>query len=209
MNVAASEVGLVTLHEELTGVRGIRGVENAASPVSLDDHSFLNRELITDTLGQATNVGGNTDTAVKVNHSRRTKSCPPCANRSIVSGPCSLEWLHDHNHGDAGIVFSSKKKKKKIVERSGLGQDEGQHVGLKRSKNVGMLRHYNLKKVARLPCKDRSEVLKILAKSVHRRGGKTSVNRSNAEKDIELFGRSFFNCFRQQRLATLGCHAWE
>ncbi|MCI47135.1 DUF4283 domain protein, partial [Trifolium medium] len=31
---------------------------------------------------------------------KRTKSCPPRANRSVISGPWSLEWLQDHNHGD-------------------------------------------------------------------------------------------------------------
>jgi hypothetical protein len=34
---------------------------------------------------------------------KHTKSCPPSANRSGMSGPWSLEWLHDHNHGDAGV----------------------------------------------------------------------------------------------------------
>ncbi|GAU45490.1 hypothetical protein TSUD_191100 [Trifolium subterraneum] len=34
---------------------------------------------------------------------KHTKSCPPSANRSGISGPWSLEWLHDHNHGDAGV----------------------------------------------------------------------------------------------------------
>ncbi|MCI24583.1 sulfate transporter, partial [Trifolium medium] len=32
---------------------------------------------------------------------KRTLSCPPGGGRSFVSGPWSLEWLHDHNHGDA------------------------------------------------------------------------------------------------------------
>ncbi|MCI67152.1 hypothetical protein A2U01_0088410, partial [Trifolium medium] len=38
----------------------------------------------------------------KVHPSKRTMSCPPGATRSIISGPWSLEWLHDRNHGDAG-----------------------------------------------------------------------------------------------------------
>ncbi|MCI66232.1 hypothetical protein A2U01_0087490, partial [Trifolium medium] len=31
----------------------------------------------------------------KVHPSKRTKSCPPGVTRSVVSGPWSLEWLHD------------------------------------------------------------------------------------------------------------------
>ncbi|MCI19032.1 sulfate transporter, partial [Trifolium medium] len=50
----------------------------------------------------------------------------------------------------------------------------------KRRKAGGVFRHslYSLKKVARLPCKDRSEVLRVLKKNVHRRRGETGVNRS-------------------------------
>ncbi|MCI87236.1 DUF4283 domain protein, partial [Trifolium medium] len=45
--------------------------------------------------------------------SKRTNSCPPEASRSVISGPWSLEWLHDHNHGDAGVIFSVSKRAKK------------------------------------------------------------------------------------------------
>ncbi|MCI36487.1 DUF4283 domain protein, partial [Trifolium medium] len=45
--------------------------------------------------------------------SKRTNSCPPEASRSVISVPWSLEWLHDHNHGDAGVIFSASKKAKK------------------------------------------------------------------------------------------------
>jgi hypothetical protein len=43
--------------------------------------------------------------------SKRTASCPP-ASRSGLSGPWSLEWISDHNLGDAGVVFSAKKRPK-------------------------------------------------------------------------------------------------
>jgi hypothetical protein len=39
----------------------------------------------------------------------RTKSCPP-AGRSGLSGPWSLEWLDAHTSGDAGVLFSSKRR---------------------------------------------------------------------------------------------------
>lgn len=42
-----------------------------------------------------------------------TSSCPPCQDRVTSSGPWSIEWLNDHFDEEAGIVFSSKKKKPK------------------------------------------------------------------------------------------------
>ncbi|MCI32223.1 hypothetical protein A2U01_0053436, partial [Trifolium medium] len=41
---------------------------------------------------------------------KRTKSCPPSASRPMLSGPWSLEWLHDLNQGDAGVIFSARKR---------------------------------------------------------------------------------------------------
>ncbi|MCI58488.1 hypothetical protein A2U01_0079743, partial [Trifolium medium] len=32
---------------------------------------------------------------------KRHSSCPPSGGRSVLSGPWSLEWLNDHNHGEA------------------------------------------------------------------------------------------------------------
>ncbi|XP_045830922.1 uncharacterized protein LOC123922227 [Trifolium pratense] len=34
---------------------------------------------------------------------KRTNSCPPEVKRSVISGPWSLEWLNDQNHGDVGV----------------------------------------------------------------------------------------------------------
>ncbi|MCI74854.1 hypothetical protein A2U01_0096118, partial [Trifolium medium] len=31
-----------------------------------------------------------------LHRSKRTNSCPSKASRSVISGPWSLEWLHDH-----------------------------------------------------------------------------------------------------------------
>ncbi|MCI56355.1 sulfate transporter, partial [Trifolium medium] len=52
--------------------------------------------------------------------------------------------------------------------------------GQKKRKAGGLLRHsiYNLKKVARLPSKDRREVLYVLKKNVRRRRGRKGGNRS-------------------------------
>ncbi|PNX75570.1 putative sulfate transporter, partial [Trifolium pratense] len=80
---------------------------------------------------------------------KRTNSCPPKARRSVISGPWSLEWLKDQNHGEAGVIFSACKKSRKgdlhgkRIDR--IGQQDPQ-----RRKAGGLLRHplHNLKKVA-------------------------------------------------------------
>ncbi|GAU49411.1 hypothetical protein TSUD_407260 [Trifolium subterraneum] len=112
------------------------------------------------------------------NHSKRTMSCPPGANRSVFSGPWSLDWLQDHNHGDVGVIFSCKKSSK------GRQTVECNHkevkAGERKKKTGGLLRHsiYSLKKVARLPSKDRREVLKVLSKSLRSRKGRNVINGS-------------------------------
>jgi hypothetical protein len=49
---------------------------------------------------------------------KRTLSCPP-ASRSGLSGPWNLEWIRDHNLGDAGVIFSAKKRPKSGREAGG------------------------------------------------------------------------------------------
>ncbi|PNX89689.1 hypothetical protein L195_g045811, partial [Trifolium pratense] len=97
----------------------------------------------------------------------------------VFSGPWSLDWLHDHNHGDAGFFFSARKKTK-----AGKSQGDGNHrderKSLKKRQGGGMLRHslHTLKKVARMPSKDRKEVLKVLKKNVCKRQGGSRADRS-------------------------------
>ncbi|GAU50621.1 hypothetical protein TSUD_410220 [Trifolium subterraneum] len=45
-------------------------------------------------------------------HNDRANSCPPAASRTAISGPWSLEWLQDHDHGEAGVIFSAQKRDK-------------------------------------------------------------------------------------------------
>lgn len=47
--------------------------------------------------------------AKKMRHGARANSCLPVRRCSLLSGPWSLEWLYEHNHGDADIIFSTKK----------------------------------------------------------------------------------------------------
>jgi len=84
---------------------------------------------------------------------------------SVRSGPWSAEWLHNVQKGDISLISSSKKRLKKLVAdstRTG-GGNKSQVV---RKKAGGVLRHpvLTLKKVARLPSKDREEVMKVLKK---------------------------------------------
>ncbi|PNX70736.1 hypothetical protein L195_g057692, partial [Trifolium pratense] len=110
---------------------------------------------------------------------KRTNSCPPKASRSILSGPWSLEWLHDHNHGDAGVIFSACKRMRTGVHPGGR-QRKGRPSDPRKCKEGGPLRHplHSIKKVARMPSNDRRDVLKVLKKSVRRRRGGDEVNRS-------------------------------
>jgi hypothetical protein len=65
---------------------------------------------------------------VTSNQRKRTMSCPP-ARRSILSGPWSLGWLRDHNLGDAGVIFSTRKHTKQgvvLLELSIRGRLESQ-----------------------------------------------------------------------------------
>ncbi|GAU34276.1 hypothetical protein TSUD_321220 [Trifolium subterraneum] len=109
-------------------------------------------------------------------HRNRTNSCPPVANRSVLSGPWNLEWMDDLNQRDAGVIFTASKRLKKGGHPGARQQKEGKQ-DLKRTKAGGLLRHliHSLKKVARLLSKDRNEVLHVLTKNVRRhRGGKDS-----------------------------------
>jgi len=49
----------------------------------------------------------------KTKHGKRTNSYPLGRTYLVLSGPWSLEWFGDHNHGDEGAIFSSRKRHKK------------------------------------------------------------------------------------------------
>ncbi|GAU41193.1 hypothetical protein TSUD_26180 [Trifolium subterraneum] len=78
-------------------------------------------------------VGRHEGSSAKSFRSKRTNSCPPGANRSIFSGPWSLEWLNDLNQRDAGVIFTASKKLKKGGHSGARQQKEGKQ-DLKRTK---------------------------------------------------------------------------
>jgi len=82
------------------------------------------------------------------------------------SGPWSVDWLQNIHQGDIGLISSKNKRLKKV------GKEHGGSGGRLLKSNVkkkagGILRHpvLTLKKVARLPSKDREEVMKVLRDS--------------------------------------------
>ncbi|MCH88915.1 DUF4283 domain protein, partial [Trifolium medium] len=93
--------------------------------------------------------GGKKGSSRSSGRRKRTKSCPPGAKRSMISEPWSLDCKRSRKEGQS------------IGKQKKAGQEDP-----KRRKAGGVMRHslYNLKKVARLPSKDRSEVLKVLKK---------------------------------------------
>ncbi|GAU51586.1 hypothetical protein TSUD_414300 [Trifolium subterraneum] len=109
---------------------------------------------------------------------KRTTSCPPGGNRSIVPGPWSLDWLQDLNQGDAGVLFSAQKRPLQGVRVDERKKKVGREDASKK-KVGGVFRHTlsSLKKVARLPSKDRSEVLRILKKTERRQRVRPRVPR--------------------------------
>lgn len=82
---------------------------------------------------------------------------------SLRSGPWSVDWLQNIQHGDIGLISSKNKRLKRVRKNLG-GRVGGLNRVVKRKKAGGVLRHpvLTLKKVARLPSTDREEVMKVL-----------------------------------------------
>jgi hypothetical protein len=121
------------------------------------------------------------DGAFMGGRSNRAKSCPPEDRHRSISGPWSLEWLQDHQHGEAGVIFSPKKGAKNLA-RPGTSRQQETTKGSKKTKAGGLLRHsiFSLKHIARLPTKDRQEVLRILQKHKRRGRGRGVVRSSQS-----------------------------
>jgi hypothetical protein len=97
---------------------------------------------------------------------RRKRRNKNSSNSLGNSGPWSIDWLQNIQQGDIGLISSKNKRLKKV------GKDNGASDGrvpknVVKKKASGVLRHpvLTLKKVARLPSKDREEVMKVLRDS--------------------------------------------
>lgn len=97
---------------------------------------------------------------------KRTTSCPPIRGRSVNSGPWSLEWLKSHNGvGEGGTLISNKKVTINSSSTSGPCANK--------KKGASYLRHtaQSMRRIARLPAKDREDVLRALKRNVKKRKG--------------------------------------
>jgi hypothetical protein len=108
-----------------------------------------------------------------------------CSNDNVRSsrfGPWSVEWLRNIQHGDVGLISSNKKRLKK-ARRDSKGRGGSQLGGKKKA--GGVLRHpvITLKKVARLPSKDRAEVMKVLKNTKALKGLKNKICKRQHQKD--------------------------
>lgn len=141
--------------------------------------SVLNVEEVSD-VGQGAKPGSEVDVGSKqkLRHTRAA-SCPPRTGRPVGSGPWSLEWLDDQHHSEAGVVSSSRKVGKKGARHSGY-RPSGDGVAPSRKNVGGLLRHsvLSLKKVVRLPDKDRAAVMKILKRKGRKYQGSTKLKRA-------------------------------
>ena len=103
-----------------------------------------------------------------VSRKRRVKTslCSQDDTGSSRSGRWSAEWLHNVQKDDIGLISSKKKRLKKMVADT-AGNGGGNKCQVVRKKAGGVFRHpvFTLKKVARLPSKDREEVMKVMKKS--------------------------------------------
>jgi hypothetical protein len=123
----------------------------------------------------STQGAGRPDTS-QAKHTR-TLSCPPGGRGLGRKGPWSLEWLQDRALGDAGVIFSATKRVKN-GSAEGNTQIRDARPGQTKKRAGGLLRHsiYSLKRVARLPTKEREEVMRILRKNERRRKKRRLAN---------------------------------
>ncbi|CAJ2673057.1 unnamed protein product [Trifolium pratense] len=113
----------------------------------------------------------------------RALSCPPGATRSMLSGPWSLECLNDLNQRDVGVIFSASKCPRK-EDRNGEDLKKSGQEDSKRRKGGGVFRHTvsSLKKVARMPSKDRAEALRAVKKIEQSRRDSVGVVKDGGER---------------------------
>jgi hypothetical protein len=150
----------------LKSSRAIAGVSTGSCGVNVD---WVAETVATslESPGQA-RVGVEVNRPARVAHgsgNQRARSCPPGVRSPASSGPWSWEWLQDHTHEHAGVIFSSKKRAPNS-ERPAARQQRLEHNGAKKRQGGGPLCHalFSLKRIARLPRRDRRQVLTFYTK---------------------------------------------
>jgi hypothetical protein len=111
-----------------------------------DDSSLVQESPASPTLAI---VGkDNTEVIIRSRFSRAS-SCPPSEDRHALQGSWSWEWLQDNNHGETGVIFTTRKRAKHGDNFEGCQKKVGHIISKKAG---GTLRHpvLNMKKIARL-----------------------------------------------------------
>ncbi|PNX85375.1 putative sulfate transporter, partial [Trifolium pratense] len=98
---AASEDGE---HRPDLGVKHVARSTGGASGLGVQSLSTAGQDSLSicspiDENGRPGGDGGYVGPLPTQSGSKRVTSCPPCANRSMLSGPWSVEWLQDMNQG--------------------------------------------------------------------------------------------------------------
>lgn len=105
-------------------------------------------------------------------------------HQDTQSGPWSVEWLCNIQKGDVGLISSKNKRMKKAGKGNSALSVGNKQVASKRNAG-GALRHpvLTLKKVARLPSKDRQEVMKVLQNSQSMQVLKQKVRNRKSQRE--------------------------
>ncbi|PNX71868.1 putative sulfate transporter, partial [Trifolium pratense] len=114
------------LGEEYLDWNTSRASEIGDSPLSTDRQGSVS--ICSPADGGVSHVGveGRVEPPFTQNRAKRGNSCPPGAKGSMLSGPWSLEWLNDINQGDAGVIFSARKRSRKGDRNGGSLKKRGQ-----------------------------------------------------------------------------------
>ena len=100
------------------------------------------------------------------------------------SGPWSVDWLQNFQHGDQGLISSKNKRLTKVAIANG---GNGGRISNNNSKKKagGVLRHpvFTFKKVARLPIREREEVMRVLRKSKITKVLKQKIQNRRLQRD--------------------------
>jgi len=105
----------------------------------------------------------------------KAASCTNIRKSTSISGPWSFDWIKDHHLGDVGVVFSHKKKKKVMHQRHKLPL------------NPSLI---NLRCIARMPLKDRQNLIHMLKKLNKKSAAPSSSYGSKNKESLDVISSS-------------------
>ncbi|GAU33774.1 hypothetical protein TSUD_393360 [Trifolium subterraneum] len=138
--VEDESTAVINLSEVLVGACETREKEQEDMPTLVVGTTEANPEKDKDKPHHGKTLREKPSMVTKVQPAKRTRSCPPGALCSGVSGPWSLNWLQEHDHGNAGVLFSTHKKERNMVR---LGPVLGKKMDpeYNKRKGGGLFRH--------------------------------------------------------------------